>query len=356
MSTYFLSESNLGAFLEGLCRDAEVYGTVERETRLVYEPLTGETIKQFSMRLVRSYASPKSLLYPVAEKVAVYSSVGGVEVEPVEVPARVLVGLRQCDLAAIRMLDRVMLEGEYVDSFYKARREATALISTDCVDACESCFCTMIEGQPYPKQWYDLNFSPLEAGYVVETGSPKGEAMIEKQKSLFATATEAQLAERAKAREAITAKVVEQNREFEPDRPIKEVFAGEIDEKKLQKLAWDCVECGACTNVCPSCYCFLMFDRPVPPEGEAKTYERGRQWDSCVLGEYARMAGAGGMKPNPRPMFRTRFVNRFLHKYLYFQNQFNQFQCSGCGRCFDACGGAIDPRRIIKEMSKKDHA
>lgn len=355
MSTYFLNESDLGAFLNALSRDAEVYGTVERETRLVYEGLTAETIPQFSMRLVRSYASPKSLLYPVAEKVAVYSTAGGVKAEPVEAPKRVLVGLRQCDLAAIRMLDRVMLEGEYVDAFYKARREATTLISTDCVDACPSCFCTMIEGQPYPKENFDLNFSPLEGGYVVETGSPKGETLIDAAKSLFCGASDAQLAERAKARAAITAKVKEQNREFEPERPIKDVFAGEIDEKKLQKLAWDCVECGACTNICPSCHCFLMFDRPVPAEGEAKSFERGRQWDSCVLGEYHRMAGAGGVKPNPRPMFRTRFVNRFLHKYLYFQNMFQQFQCSGCGRCFDACGGGIDPRRIIKEMSKKDN-
>jgi ferredoxin len=83
-------------------------------------------------------------------------------------------------------------------------------------------------------------------------------------------------------------------------------------------------------------------------------YERLRMWDSCVFGEYARMAGAGGVKPNPRAEFRTRFANRFMHKYLNFYRMFGQFQCSGCGRCFDACSGGIDPRRVIQEMSKKD--
>lgn len=354
MATLYISEKNLTAFLEALCRDAEVFGTVERESQFYFEGLNADNAKLVTMRPARSCQSAKALLYPVAQKVAVYSTAGAVEAEPVGAPKRVLVGLRQCDLAAIHMLDRVMLEGEYVDTFYKARRDAATLISTDCLAAAPSCFCTMIEGQPWPTKYFDLNLSPLKDGHVVETGSSKGEALLEQHPLLFAAATEAQMSERAANRSAIAATVKEQNREFEPERPIREVFAGEIDEKKLQKLAWDCVECGACTNICPGCHCFLMFDRPVSEAGAAPKFERGRQWDSCVLGEYARMAGAGGMKPNPRPMFRTRFVNRFLHKYLYFQNMFSEFQCSGCGRCFDACGGGIDPRRVIREMSKRE--
>ncbi len=350
MATYYLAENNLGAFLESLCRDSEVYGTVERESRLRYELLSADNARLVSLRALRSYASPKALLYPVSQKLATYAVAGGVAAEPVTSEERVLVGLRWCDLAAIRMHDRVMLEGEYVDAFYKARRDAVTLISTDCGDACPSCFCTMIEGQPYPKDLFDLNFSPLAAGYLAETGSAKGEGLVEKQRALFAAATDAQVSERDAKREAVRAKVVEQNREFEPDVPIREVFSGEIDPAKLQKLAFDCVECGACTNVCPSCYCFLTFERPVA--GEAKSFERGREWDSCMFGEYYRMAGAGGVKPTPKPFFRNRFVNRFNHKYWWFQEQFGQFQCTGCGRCFDACGGAIDPRRIIKEMSK----
>jgi sulfhydrogenase subunit beta (sulfur reductase) len=350
MATFYLAENNLGAFLEALCRDGEVYGTVERESRLRYELVTADNARLVSLRPSRSYASPKSLLYPVSQKVAAYAGAPGVELEPVKEAERVIVGLRWCDLAAIRMHDRVMLEGEYIDTFYKARRDATTLISADCAEACPSCFCTMMEGQPWPTGLYDLNVSPLASGYLAEAGSAKGEALLEKHKALFAPATDAQIAERDAKREAVRAKVVEQNREFEPDVPIREVFAGEIDQARLQKLAFDCVECGACTNVCPSCYCFLTFERPV--EGKEKSFERGREWDSCQFAEYHRMAGAGGVKPNPKPFHRNRFVHRFNHKYWWFQEQFGQFQCSGCGRCFDACSGAIDPRRVIKEMSK----
>ena len=349
MGTHFVSESGLHGFLKALAGEAEVYGTVETEERVSFEGLDDENAKLVTLRTVRCYASPKAVLFPTYEKVAAYAVAGGAET-PIEQPTRVVVGLRQCDLGAIRCLDRVFLEGDFVDPFYRARRESTLLVSTDCVEAAESCFCTLLGGKPYPTEGYDVNFSPLADGTIAETGSEKGEELIERHAAFFKEANKAQLEERKHNREAIEKKVKQQNKAFEPERPLEEVFQGEIDEKAWQKLAWDCVECGACTNICPTCHCFLMFDRP----GEVKdAFERLRTWDSCVFGEYHRMAGVGGMKPNPRPEIRTRFGNRFYHKYLWFHDMYKQFGYTGCGRCFDACLGGIDPREVIKEISKK---
>ena len=374
MSVYLLSGSGLRDFLEALSGESEVCATVQREgERLDYENLDGDNLAHLALGTVRSHTTPKTLLFPVTERVATYSRTGAGAAK-IEQPTRVLAGLRQCDLSAIHMLDLVFLGGEYVDPFYKARRDATILISTDCRDAAASCFCTLINGKPYPSMYYDINLSPLADGFIAETGSERGEALVAKHSKFFAKATAEQLQERERDRQAMTKRLIDQNRQFEPERPIQEVFEEPLDEKKLEKLAWDCVECGACTNICPSCHCFLMFDQlaaaPVAVGSEKSAtsagagasaqrgkeiYERLRMWDSCVFGEYARMAGVGGVKPNPRSAFRTRFGNRFFHKYLNFYKMFKQFQCSGCGRCFDACSGGIDPRRVIREMSKKDH-
>ena len=348
MGTYSVSESHLHDFLAALASDAEVYGTVEQQEQVTFEGLDSENAKRVTLRTVRCFASPKAVLFPAYEKVAAYSTKGASETQ-VEQPTRVVVGLRQCDLGAIRCLDRVFLEGDFVDPFYKARRESTILVSTDCADAAESCFCTLLDGKPWPTEGYDINFSPLKDGYIAETGSEKGEALVEKHRKFFTAPNDRQLKERDANREAIRKKVVDQNSEFAPEQSLEEVFSGEIDEAAWQKLAWDCVECGACTNICPTCHCFLMFDRPAETKEE---FERMRTWDSCVFGEYHRMAGAGGMKPNPRPEMRTRFGNRFYHKYLYFYDMFKQLACTGCGRCHDACLGGIDPRRVIKEISK----
>jgi len=349
MGTHYVSESGLRDFLEALAKDCEVYGTLEREERVDFEALDSENAALVTLRTARCYASPKSLLFPVCEKVAAYSMTGPGEAA-IEQPTRAIVGLRQCDISAIQALDKVFLEGDFVDPFYAARRESTRLLSTDCIEAADSCFCTMVDGKPYPTEGYDVNFSPLADGCIAETGSEKGEELIQKYPQLFTYPSEEQLKEREENREAITEKVQEQNREFQLDRPIQDVLDGEIDEKTWQRLAWDCVECGACTNICPSCHCFLMYDRPAEVKDE---FERLRTWDSCVFGEYHRMAGAGGMKPNPKPEIRTRFGNRFYHKFLWFHNMFSRFACVGCGRCFDACLGEIDVRKVLSEIAKK---
>lgn len=352
MGTHYVSESGLPEFLKALAEEAEVLGTVEVGEQVTFEALDADNVGSVTLRSVRCYESAKAVLFPVYEKVAAYSAAGaaGAVETQVEQPTRVAVGLRQCDLAAIRCLDRVFLEGDFVDPFYKARRDSTILLSTDCADAAESCFCTLLGAKPYPTEGYDINFSPLKGGYIAETGSPKGEELVRKHDRFFSIPTDGQLKERNRNREAITGKVEEQNREFKPERPLQEVFAGEIDDEAWQRLGWDCVECGACTNICPTCHCFLMFDRPAEVKDE---FERLRTWDSCIFGEYHRMAGVGGMKPNPRPEMRNRFANRFFHKYLYFHDVFKQLACTGCGRCADACLGDIDPRKVIKEIAKK---
>jgi ferredoxin len=351
MGVYYLSESGLRDFLEALTLETEVYSTVEREESVRFEGLKAEDVKLVTLRTVRCHASPKSLLFPMREKVAAYSTAGGAGESEPEEPQRVIVGLRQCDLAAIRILDRVFLEGEYVDPFYKSRRESTTLISTDCAEAAESCFCTMVGGKPYLTEGYDLNLTPLKDGYVAETGSEKGDRLVQKYSRFFVTATQARIDEREQSRAAMKKKVEEQNEKFKPERPLQEALAGKIDEKAWQKIANNCVECGACTNICPTCHCFLLYDRLGRDKGK---FERLRAWDSCVFGEYWRMAGVGGMKPNPKPEFRSRFANRFFHKFLYQYDMFRTLGCVGCGRCKDACLGGIDPRDVIKQIGKKD--
>ena len=85
------------------------------------------------------------------------------------------------------------------------------------------------------------------------------------------------------------------------------------DEQAWQRFAADCVECGACTNICPTCHCFYLYDQALGAEG----FERVRNWYSCLFGSYHRMAGGVNMKLTPRPKLRARLANRVLHKFVY---------------------------------------
>jgi len=64
------------------------------------------------------------------------------------------------------------------------------------------------------------------------------------------------------------------------------------------------------------------------------------------------MAGGENMKISPRPELRSRLANRILHKFVYSPQQYGMLGCVGCGRCVDACPGAIDIRKVVEDLIK----
>jgi formate hydrogenlyase subunit 6/NADH:ubiquinone oxidoreductase subunit I len=302
------------------------------DDRVIFGPFEPGTVDKLTVRCRRPAVSSRSFLYPAKERVAVYPA-RDVPWEPEVGPEKppVLVGARGCELRALSLLDWVFLEGDFVDPFYKARREALLVVASDCVAFAPSCFCTLLGEKPYPTGGYDLNLSPIEGGYVVEAGSPRGEKAASEYLGSAPEATAEQLEERDRIR-------------------MSELVAQVIEAKGWNPTMAKCVECGACTNICPTCYCFYLYDQQSELSDETK--ERVRFWDSCLFADYARMAGVGGVKANPRAAFVSRYRNRFLHKYAWQYQQVGRLGCVGCGRCFDACAGGIDLREVLRDLAK----
>jgi len=179
------------------------------------------------------------------------------------------------------------------------------------------------------------------------------EAATEKGRQLLgdggAEATPQQLAARDRAREAMTSRVRGQNEAFGFSADDKSQPAlPEGDDAAWQRFAADCVECAACTNVCPTCHCFYLYDQLLGPEA----FERVRTWDSCLLSTYNRMAGGVHMKLTPKAKLSSRLANRVLHKFTYSPQQYGLLGCVGCGRCIDACLGAIDIREVVDRLCR----
>ena len=93
---------------------------------------------------------------------------------------------------------------------------------------------------------------------------------------------------------------------------------------------------------------FFLFDQRGPGAGE--NFERHKTWDSCILANFAKMAGVGGLKPTPRPELRSRFENRLRHKFEWMVENLNVIGCVGCGRCEAACMGGSDVKALFKEL------
>jgi len=350
LTDYFLAEGSLGDFAKGLMRGT-LFGEVIVDDKTFYAKLTPETVDRLAMRVKPPVESVKGLLFPVRECVAVYPSAEAATLpEGGASQAQTVVGVRACELRAMDILDRVLLEGEFPDPFYEARRKATTLVSVDCVEPDEYCFCTLVGGKPYAEKSYDINLSPIDGGYLIEVGSDAGKELVLEHAGLFKEADDAQRAQRDRQREVVTRRLEEANAAFDPERPIQEALAEEGAAKKWRELGCMCVECGACSYICPTCHCFLLYDEPVA--GEEGQNKRVRAWDSCIMASYAKMAGVGGAKPTPRPRLENRFENRVRHKFDWMFQNLQEIGCVGCGRCIKACAGGSDIREVIHRLGE----
>ena len=337
--TYLLAQDRLGEFLRLVCGDRPV---------IALEPDGGQ------LHLVRSpewdpdrhvlgedrpVEPLKSLLFRPRESLG---SVGGASGEA-SVSPQAVIGIKNCDLSALRIHDHVFLDTDPADPSYAAAREQTVLISCDCTDCRDVCFCTAVGEQPYPKEGFDINISPIARGYVIETGGERGESLASAASQCLAQADASAIEERANQRAAMAQRVAGQSagHGLSPEMDYRKAVAATEESRIWEEFAEDCVECGACNFVCCTCHCFLLMDGRATDESPARV----KQWDSCLYANFARVAGGA----NPRGHRAERLYNRFDKKFNFFPQVLDRYACDGCGRCAEACTGAIDIRKVLKK-------
>lgn len=256
----------------------------------------------------------------------------------------VIAGVKACDLSSLLLQDFVFLGGGTEDPFYSDSRNNTTIIAFDCTYSKETCFCTAMEGSPYPKSYFDLSLAAVDNYFMVEVGSPKGRKIVEAFQSFFKNPPY----RGAEIRQALRERVSKQVRDSVEKRgtantgQIKGVVKKGYNMTEFwQDMASTCVECGACNLVCPTCHCFLLFDGR-----DRSAAKRFKAWDACLYGTFARVAG----DHNPRKHLHERLRNRFDKKFEFFPETLNYFACTGCGRCIEACPGDIDIREVMKGL------
>jgi ferredoxin len=327
-------------FLEKTVDDGVLYANVEDEEGQVhFEKLSTDELTRIYLGKARSIETVKAFFFPPRSIVARYPQ--GSQ-EPQSAPKAVIIGLRSCGLKALEILDHVFLD-DVIDPLYQARREKSLIITCDCSEPWETCFCTEVGYLPYPESGFDLNVTPLDGTLLVEVGSEKGDRAVSEHAGLFAEASEDLLKQRTASRQSVIEKIKKNNKQYDITPPYQQTIQEQLtrEEWKKQGLAYSCVECGACTHVCPTCRCFLLVDHQ-----KNEGYERSMIWDVCFYPGYWRMAG----NLSPKPRLLRRFQNRFSCKFSYFPDNYDAIACTGCGRCIEACPGNIDIRRCLSEL------
>jgi len=335
----FISNNNLIKLLESLKKDYKVYIPIKKDKQRFYKRYT-EFSDDIVIGEVRPFEPLKAFFTRARETVAE-------DFKP-DVPHAkdkpfAIVGAKACDLKGFKVQDYVFKDHDYQDPFYIKNREKNLIISADCTCAIDTCFCLALGIKPHPQEDFDINLSDVGEGFVVEAGSQKGQNIIDEKPRLFQDARKELVVERDRIREKVI-REVEKNIK-ENDIPDQKLFKG-IIEKNYESDIWQeeakaCVECGACNTICPTCHCFLLYDQK-----DEKKMERLRIWDSCLIKDFARVAGGA----NPRPKLWMRLRNRFEKKFDFFPKIAEIYACTGCGRCISACPAKIDIREVLKKL------
>lgn len=355
MQTHYLKEDFFFTFLDILNRDYQIYIPFKVKGKTVkcdfdfQLPTDDYLFKAYSQGkdkeiVFNAYRTVEPLRtfysYP-KEQVATYFSKAD---NPTIEKKVAIFGVKNCDLFSLKIQDFVFLEGTTKDPLYEKKRQETLVISGDCPSFKEACFCLALDINPYVTEGFDLNFSPLNNGFLVDVGSRKGEDVIKKSNQYFTSATSAQISARAQKRNTVVEKL---SRHLNPHKIPRKEDLQEIVSRGHNSSVWPeealrCVECGGCNLMCDTCHCFLLFD-----DRFGNVNEKVRLWDACLYQNFAKVAG--GANPNKYRYQRLRF--RYFKKFDFFPSNLGLNACCGCGRCIDVCPGKIDIRYILKRLS-----
>jgi hypothetical protein len=344
LDKFQLSITQRNQWLSKLLERFTVYVPAEHEGQVHWHRLDPPDLNSDTdtitpaLRRIRASEPVKSFMLNPRQQVGAFPD----RLEPTEPKTRVLLGVKNCDLVPLKVHDKILTDGEFKDPFYVAQRKCTILVAADCPAPEESCFCNLLGLTPYAGDGADAVLSVSDGAYLLEVGD-RGRALVDAAPELFREieGSDALVAKRNEERKAAVAVLSRTNpKPWNPDLP-KAVAARRNDQSFWQKHAEKCVECFGCLMGCPTCYCFLLYD-----QAREEGLDRTRVWDACYLAAYARVGGGA----NPRAEFLKRFANRFVCKFSDFKTDHGMFACSGCGRCFKACMGKIDIRKVLAEL------
>jgi len=345
----FIDSTNFERLLKKLSSEGELFIPVRNEDtskisleRVEDFPLPKETSFDGYRTVEPLKAFGQLLRYPVAE----YPSPDADEITSEDkFPSCIVVGARACDIVAMQLVDKVQVEGEFTDPFYKIRRDKMLVIGADCTECGKSCFCNLLGNKPWPERDFDLTIAKISGGFLIEAGSERGEKIIEQYGELFTEPREGQIEARDEIRSTVEKELEENNRGYPAAEGLPEIIRDALTDEIWDEISARCVECGACTNICPTCYCFLLYDQKT----DGEHFQRISTWDSCQVTGYARMAGM----LNPRPRLTDRVKHRYYHKYDYLVLSHHAIYCTGCGRCIDTCSAGIDMRDTFRQVTEK---
>ena len=275
----------------------------------------------------------KQFLHPPRQRV--WSSD---ETQPEEQPRYAFIGVRACDLSAIKILNGVLRVGTHPDQGFVGRLRRIFVVAVNCTEPGGLCFCASMGTGPEVGPGYDLALTErIDADgrrYLVDVGSDAGSEVL-----AALPHRDAEQDEIDSARSAVSAAAENMGRQM-PDGDLRELLMVSRESPRWEDVASRCLTCGNCTMVCPTCFCTSTEDVTDLAGDHA---ERWMNWASCYEFDFTYIHGG-----TVRQSAESRYRHWITHKLGTWHDQFDSTGCVGCGRCIAWCPTGID---ITEEMN-----
>ncbi len=345
-SIFLLKKQDIPQLVIHLRQILQIYGPVAYKSQFRFEPILKDT--QLQLDYDTTILPPKKYFIPPEETTLTFSQIPDYGIHDMLESKEsdwngkrfILFGVHSCDLGAIRFHD-LIINQLYPDPYRAKRREEGIIIGLYCMTPCPESFCKSM-GYLNWNDGADLMLTDLGKEYFVEVNSKAGNQLVEYAIEFF---TPAKKETKTRANKLLT------NREKDFPNPIEEPkeLPKQLEEsyegEMWERLGRRCFSCGACTLVCPTCFCFDIQDQF---DLSLKQGSRIRKWDSCQLVDFALVAGGH----NFRPTISSRVRFRLYHKFRIEPEQVGKIGCVGCGRCTRTCPADIEMVEILTDIQK----
>ncbi len=346
MLTKFLiiSKQNLIHLLEKLSKKFVIFGPKKQNGNIIIDKINdlSHLVLEYEGR---SLIPPKKFFLPPTEVLFEYE----IEKDNIKIwdklvelkkQKRILIGIKPCDISSLNILDKVFIR-EFHDPYVTTRRQNTIIVGITCETIVDTCFCVFTDSGPLVREGFDLLLTRIDESYLVEVGSEKGGQLISKFDELFQPAPQEFIRAREEKMESLIEKI--SSLVLPNFSEMYDIMVKNFHHEIWKELSNQCLSCGKCNFVCPTCYCFDVYD---DVDLLLKHGKRIRRWDSCHFLSFTRVASGEVFRKERE----TRIKQRIYHKLVYSVNDIGVISCVGCGRCINVCPAGIDIREIVREL------
>ncbi|MDO9333744.1 MAG: 4Fe-4S dicluster domain-containing protein [Dehalococcoidales bacterium] len=319
-----VSKQSFKSLVNNLIKITDVYGVKAKRGKYVYDSIS--SANELALNYDVTVLPPTAYLFPPRETILKFKLGDGSKSEPVtNNTPRAIIGVHPYDIKAIEMLDEAFITTN-PDPNYIARRQNSLIIGVDNLNPSPKSFAPSM-GTHTAENGFDLMLTDLGTKYMVTIGSKKGADLLRKyaqisQPTADDIAKQKAVLDEAQAKYQLHLDV--------PRERLPKLLEDSYDDAYWQSRSETCLSCGSCVMVCPTCFCFDVQDDVAL---NLKEGQRTRQWDGCMLVDFAKVATGENFRHDKA----SRFRHRIYRKGKYVIERYGRMGCVGCGRCAIAC-------------------